>query len=329
MVERNHRMELQYDGTGLHGWARQDGLQTVEGCLGEALRTVLGYAPDLHVAGRTDAGVHARRQVASLRLPDGLDLGKFRHSLNALTPAGIAVTEVRRVSASFDARVDAISRCYRYFICTDPVVSPFWVRYCWHVHGSDLDLHAVKEAAALVAGRHRFTAFTPTETEHMFFDRTVLRCRWTRTGGAALQAPVLGSGGSETARRERADRAVDAGRGRGEAPGGILCLEVEADAFLRHMVRTLVGTMMEVGRGERSLEDFRGLLDGGRREAAGPTAPPWGLFLWDVGYGRGGPKRPPCGRIPAERRGGAAGPACGPASAGDGAPTKNPADREA
>ena len=296
-MERNHRMELQYDGTGLYGWAKQEGLKTVEGCLEEAFRTALGAAPTLRVAGRTDAGVHARRQVVSLMLPQGVDLLKLRRSLNALTPAGIAVLDVRRAPAAFDARRDGTSRSYRYFVCAGPVMSPFWGGYCWQVFGGDLDVGLMTEAAVLVAGRHRFTAFTPTETKHVFFDRTVLRCRWTRVSGAAFPAAAVAPAGR-------------AGRGPDGAPsrGGMLCLEIEADAFLRHMVRALVGTMVEVGRGERSLEDFERLIDGAAREAAGLTAPAHGLFLWDIKYGRGGTKRPPYGRIPGaaggERTGG-------------------------
>jgi tRNA pseudouridine38-40 synthase len=286
-------MELQYDGTGLHGWAKQDGLPTVEGCLEEAFRTALGHAPVLRVAGRTDAGVHARRQVVSLWLPDEVDTVKLRRSLNALTPAGIAVLDVRRAPAAFDARRDATSRGYRYFVCADPVMSPFWGGYCWQVSGGGMDAGRMTEAAALVAGRHHFTAFTPNETKHVFFNRTVLKCRWTRPGGATLPAAALGDA-ANAARAEQDHR-------------GLLCLEIEADAFLRHMVRALVGTMVEVGRGERSLDDFARLLDGATREAAGLTAPPHGLFLWDIKYGRGGMKRPPYGRIPAEAGGGLTG----------------------
>jgi tRNA pseudouridine38-40 synthase len=267
-LERNHRMELQYDGTGLYGWAKQDGLQTVEGCLEEAFRTALGTAPLLRVAGRTDAGVHARRQVASFQLEAGLDLLKLRRSLNALTPSGIAILELRPSPAAFDARRSAMSRTYRYFVSTRSVVSPFWAGYCWPVF-ADLDLGLMQEAAGLVVGRHHFTALTPTETGHSFFDRTVLRCRWSRVSGSALPAAALGG----------------SGRPPGES-GGMLCLEIEADSFLRHMVRTLAGTMIEVGRGERSLADFGRLLDGASREAAGLTAPAHGLFLWDIRYGR-------------------------------------------
>ncbi len=268
-------MELQYDGTGLHGWAKQDGLQTVEGCLEEAFRTVLGAVPLLRVAGRTDAGVHARRQVVSLLLPVGVDLAKLHRSLNALTPPGIAVLALRPAPAAFDARKGAISRTYRYYVAAQPVVSSFWASYCWQVFG-DIDLGAMREAAGLVLGRHHFTALTPTETGHIFFDRTVLRCRWSRVRGASLPASALG------------------GRvgGRAGEGGGMLCLQIEADSFLRHMVRTLVGTMVEVGRRERSPADFGRLLDGASREVAGLTAPAHALFLWDVRYGR------PVGKFP-------------------------------
>ena len=291
-MERNHRMELQYDGTGLHGWAKQDGVRTVEGCLEEAFRTVSGTTPLLRVAGRTDAGVHARRQVVSLLLPDGVDLVKLCRSLNALIPAGIAVLDVRPVAASFDARRGAVSRSYRYFLCAAPVVSPFWAGYCWQVPGRDLDVAAMSAAAALVRGCHHFTAFTPNETKHVFFDRTVLRCGWTRPGGAALPGAALGA--------PAAGAGPGAAAGPGRWSGRMLCLEIEADAFLRHMVRSLVGTMIEVGLGERSLKDFAALLDGAPREAAGLTAPPRGLFLWDIKYGSPGMNRPPYGKIPAE-----------------------------
>ena len=114
--EQTYRLELQYDGTDLHGWAKQEGCATVEGRLEQALTTVLGKSPALRVAGRTDAGVHARRQVVSLRLPAGLDAAKLAHSLNALTPPGISVTDLWPAPPGFDARKDALSRTYRYFL---------------------------------------------------------------------------------------------------------------------------------------------------------------------------------------------------------------------
>lgn len=249
-AERTYRLELQYDGTGLHGWAKQEGCPTVQGSIEQALLTVLGHAPALRVAGRTDAGVHARRQVVSFHLPTDVDRQRLVASLNALTPPAIAVIRLVAAPDGFDARKDAVSRSYRYFLRVGGVMSPFRAAYCWRVH-RPLDVAAMGEAATLLEGRHDFTAFTPTRTEHIFLRSLVLRCRWTRS-------------------RE-----------------GSLVFEIEADAFLRHMVRTLVGTMVEIGRGKRTVDQFERLLRGGRREDAGPTAPPRGLVLWDVKYGSG------------------------------------------
>jgi len=246
---RRYRMELQYDGTGLHGWAKQAGLLTVQGCLEEAFATVLGQVPVMQVAGRTDAGVHARRQVVSLDLPRKVDVERLRASLNALTPAGIAILGLFPAAWDFDARRDAVSRTYRYFIFLGPVRSPFWARYSWHIPYA-LDLAAMRGAAAAVVGKHNLRAFTPAETEHVYFERQVFRCRWVRKARTCIY------------------------------------LEIEAEAFLRHMVRVLVGTMVEVGMRKRSLSSFLELLKGSPRLAAGPTAPACGLFLWDVRYKR-------------------------------------------
>jgi tRNA pseudouridine38-40 synthase len=256
-------MELQYDGTGLYGWSKQEGLPTVEGCLQEAFATVLGSTPALRVAGRTDTGVHARRQVVSLPLPKGTDLARLLGSLNALTPSGIAVTRLSRAPESFNARRDAVSRTYRYFLYTTAVSSPFLSLYCWQRPG-ELNQKTMREVAQATMGKHDFTAFTPVETGHTFFRRTILRCMWRRV-------PTMVATAGSSDRR-----------------GGVVCLEIEADGFLRHMVRTLVGTMVEVGEGKRDPMDFRQLLDGGSRVAAGPTAPAHGLFFWNVKYGGGG-----------------------------------------
>jgi len=260
-MDRNHRMELQYDGTGLRGWAKQAGLPTVEGCLETALARILGVCPELRVAGRTDSGVHARRQVVSLLLPGDVDLGLLRRSLNALTPAGIAVTRLDPAPPDFNARRDARSRTYRYFISDKDAASPFWVRYSWPIWG-DLDPDALMATAAVVVGHHDFSAFTPTETEHVFFGRKVFRCTWERVGGEGWPISAAGS-----------------------CRDGMMFLEIEADSFLRHMVRVLVGTMVEVATGRRSHEDLALLLGGASRDTAGRTAPAHGLFLWDVDYG--------------------------------------------
>jgi Pseudouridylate synthase len=149
-----YRMDLQYDGQAFYGWARQPGIPTVEGALESAFATVLGMVPRLSVAGRTDAGVHARRQVVSLDLPVSGPGSPFRsarlmHSLNALTPAGVMITSLRPATPGFDARRDAVGRSYRYFITLGPTQSPFRRAYAWHV-GYPLDLVAMEVAARLV-----------------------------------------------------------------------------------------------------------------------------------------------------------------------------------
>ena len=249
--KRAYRLELQYDGTGLHGWAKQVGCVTVEGVLEQAFSTTLGIVPLLRVAGRTDAGVHARRQVVSLQLPIDVDVSRLLGSLNALTPRGVAITCLAPVVDAFDARRDALSRSYRYFLQIGKVESPFFAQYSWHVR-MPLSLDLLRQAAALVEGLHDFTAFTPTETKHIFFRRLVLRCRWVKLSAERM----------------------------------VLC--IEATSFLRHMVRSLVGTMVEVGSGHRSLDDFVQLLEGGTRDKAGITAPAQGLFLWDIKYPKKG-----------------------------------------
>lgn len=238
-------MDLQYEGAPFHGWSKQPGLPTVEGALEEALLAVLRERPALTVAGRTDRGVNARRQVASLDLPAGVDTPGLIGSLNALTPPEISITRLRP-APGFDARRDARSRSYRYLVWRGAAESPFLRRYAWHVR-RPLDLDALQGAAAAVVGRHDLTAFTPSETEHVLFTRTVTRCRW-------------------------------------RARGNLLWLEIEAPAFLRHMVRVLVGTMVEIGLGSRPETDMCRLLAGAPRTAAGQTAPPHALFLWRIRY---------------------------------------------
>jgi tRNA pseudouridine38-40 synthase len=207
-------------------------------------------------------------------LPEGLDLGKLARSLNALTPPGIVVTRVAKTGREFDARADAVSRSYRYYLSTLPAAPPFWRPYCWALPVR-VDIALLHAAAALISGRHDFIAFTPAQTEHVFFERTVLNCRWRST------------------RADLADRRGGRGRTAGEQGNeGMLYLEIEADAFLRHMVRTLVGTMVEVAQGKGSVDDFARLLEGGRRETAGLTAPAQGLFLWDISYAPRGGGRP-------------------------------------
>jgi tRNA pseudouridine38-40 synthase len=240
------RLELEYDGSEFSGWARQPGLRTVQGELEAALERVLREPVQLTVAGRTDTGVHALGQVASFSTEATLP-GDLARSLNAVGPGDVAVTAATIVDDGFDARRDARSRAYRYRVLARPAPSPFEQgRALWWPHRLVRD--ALDGCAAALLGTHDFTAFTPTQTDHVRFERDILGAEWTE---------------------ESAD---------------VLVFRITADAFMRNMVRVLVGTMLEVGGGRRTLDDFTALLDGAPRSAAGDTAPPHGLYLESVSY---------------------------------------------
>jgi tRNA pseudouridine38-40 synthase len=236
------KLTLEYDGRDFAGWARQPGRRTVQDELERALSTVLRVpAVALTIAGRTDAGVHAWGQVASY---DGAPASA--RSLNALLPDDVAVIASEAVAPGFSARHDATSRAYCYRLVTRRQRSPHERgRALWWPH--PLDRAALDECAAALPGAHDFTAFTPTETEHVRFEREVRSAAWC-------------------------------------ADGDVLAFWIEAESFMRNMNRVLVGTMLEVASGRRSVEDFASLLDGAPRSSAGATAPPHGLYLAGVGY---------------------------------------------
>jgi tRNA pseudouridine38-40 synthase len=215
----------------------------VQGVLEDAIATVLQREVQLTVAGRTDAGVHALGQVAS---HEG-DPAPMR-ALNGLLPGDVRVLASERAPEGFDARADARSRTYAYRLFTRRAASPFERGRSLHWPHSP-DRVALDACAAAVTGTHDFTAFTPSETDHVRFERDVMHAEWA------------------------------------DASDHILEFRIEADTFMRHMVRTLVGTMLAAaGRGEPTLDDFRRLLEGANRSEAGPTAPAHGLYLESVRY---------------------------------------------
>ena len=235
------KLTLEYDGAGFRGWAAQPGLRTVEGEVRAALDATFARWSALGVAGRTDAGVHARGQVASVDAEGGPPPARVAVALNASLPEDVAVVAAEEAPQDFHARFSARARSYRYRIFTRRERSPLErTRSWWYPRPIDDD--ALARAAAAVVGEHDFRALTPTETQHETFVRVVEAASWHRRGDA-------------------------------------LEFEITADSFLRHMVRTLVGTMLEL-----PAEHVERLVDGRERSEAGPTAPAHGLYLESVRY---------------------------------------------
>jgi tRNA pseudouridine38-40 synthase len=233
------RLTIEYDGTPFRGWAAQPGLPTVEGALREALDETFASYGNLAVAGRTDTGVHALANVVSVDVEGGPPPERAAEALNTRLPDEISIVTAEDAAPDFHARFSARSRTYRYRIFNRRTPSPFETRRSWWVP-RPLDEERLRAAAAHLPGEHDFRAFTPTETQHDVFLRVVERAEWIR----------------------RDDH---------------LDFEITADSYLRHMVRTLVGTMLDG-------VELEPLLDGAERPKAGATAPPWGLYLVSVAY---------------------------------------------
>ena len=235
------RLTIEYDGTPFRGWAAQPGLPTVEGSLRDALAATFASYDALAVGGRTDAGVHALAQVASVDVEGGPPAWRAAAALNTHLPEEISVVEAVEAPAGFHARHSARSRSYRYRILNRRARSPFEEHRSWWISRT-LDEEQLARAAALLPGTHDFRAFTPTVTQHKVFLRTVERAEWIRRGDH-------------------------------------LDFEITAGSYLRHMVRALVGTMLEL-----EPEQIAPLLEGRERHESGQTAPAHGLYLVSIAY---------------------------------------------
>jgi tRNA pseudouridine38-40 synthase len=243
---RTLRLTIEYDGTDFAGWQRQLNQRTVQQCLEEAFATMTGTALHVQGAGRTDAGVHAEGQVASVQVASRIPALGFMRGLNSNLPHDIAVLDVADVPDSFNARRSARGKIYRYSIWNHPVRSPRHARTSWHVF-AQLDVHRMRDAAAILCGEHDFRAFRAADCERISTVRQIRRF------DVRCQGPL------------------------------VTC-EVEGTAFLKNMVRILVGTLVAVGHGALDVNNIHELLAHGDRTKAGMTAPARGLTLAQVIY---------------------------------------------
>ena len=277
------RLRVAYDGSGFHGFAAQDGITTVAGTLADALSRVARTPVTLTCAGRTDTGVHALDQVVHFDVPAersaALDPDALVRSCNSQTGPSIVVRDAEVAPEGFDARHSATARRYRYLVVNAPVADPLLAGLAWHV-ADPLDLRAMAAAADALLGEHDFRAFcrrVPGTTADTPIPRRVLDARWTRLDGRPPGARSAGTSDLDPS-------AASTGAALAPVVGDLLAFEVEANAFCHQMVRSLVGTLVDVGRGRKRPSDILHILRSADRAQAGQPAPPHGLTLMAVRY---------------------------------------------
>ena len=246
-MEKKFKLVIEYDGTAYHGWQRQKSDRSIQAEIEKALTVMTRQAITLSASGRTDAGVHALGQVAHFACETAIEPADFRRGLNSLLPDDIVIKTCKSVPDAFHARYDAKRKTYRYRILNRAVPTAVDRRYVWHLR-KELQIEAMRAVVRHLVGRHDFKAFEGTGSPRTSTVRTILRADLKK----------------ET--------------------DGYLIFEIEGDGFLRYMVRNIVGTLVEVGRGKITPEGFRAVLESKDREQAGATAPPQGLFLVAVDY---------------------------------------------
>ncbi len=247
-----YKLTIQYDGTDFHGWQMQGELRTVQGELSRALKLIEGRDVTVHGSGRTDAGVHAHAQVASVRVEREITPEKLRAAINGSVGRDVRVMATQIVDDDFHARYSALEKTYRYRIVNGSVMSPFWLRYAHH-EARQLDLESMNACAALFVGTHDWTAFSAAQSDAESRVRTITQLNVSKHSDE-------------------------------QSGESIIEIEASAEGFLRYMVRSIAGTLLAVGRGEMDQKDIELAIEQGDRSLAGATAPPCGLTLWSVRY---------------------------------------------
>ena len=255
-IFRNIKLTLSYCGTRFHGWQKQPDALTVQEVLEKAVSTITGEQPSLIASGRTDAGVHALAQVVNFRTRSTIPLEGLIKGLNSMLPADISILEAKDVPWKFHAIGSSVSKKYQYLVISAATRLPLWEERAWVFTRGELDADAMEQAARVLEGTHDFTSFTASGSSARTRERTVIHCSVRPVEHALFP----------------------------QAPGRHLMFTIAADGFLRYMVRNIVGLLVEMGSGRRAPEEMPDVLEARDRGAAGPTAPPHGLYLMQVDY---------------------------------------------